>query len=242
MSEAPLLLVHGSCHGAWCWRDVIPALASRGVRAQAIDLPGHGADTTPLSEVTLESYGQAIVKAARAMHDGPVPILGHSMAGYAIAAAALAAPEVVEKLIFLCAYVPQEGKSLVDLRKAGPRQPLLPAIRQSSDGISFSFAPEYLKPLFYQDCTDADVAFAAAHLTPQAILPQATPLALTPEYAALEKHYIRCTQDNVIPTDYQAHMARDFASGHVTTLPASHSPFLSMPERLADRVVAILGR
>lgn len=240
MGKAPLLLIHGSCHGAWCWRDVIPALAARGVDARAIDLPGHGADTTPLAEVTLERYAQAILAAARAMHDGPVPVLGHSMAGYAIAAAALEAPEQVEKLIFLCAYVPQEGRSLVDLRKAGPRQPLLPAIRMGADGISFSFAPEYHEPLFYQDCSDADVAFARAHLTPQAILPQATPLALTPAYEALEKHYIRCTEDNVIPTEYQAHMARDFAPGHLSTLPASHSPFFSMPERLADRIVEIL--
>lgn len=242
MSGAPLLLVHGSCHGAWCWRDVIPALEARGVDARAIDLPGHGADTTPLAEVTLAGYARAITDAARALHDGPVPVLGHSMAGYAIAAAAVSAPEVVEKLIFLCAYVPQDGCSMIDLRKAGPRQPLLPAIRQHADATSYSFAEEYHKPLFYQDCAVADVAFARANLTPQAILPQATPLALSPAYHALEKHYIRCTEDNVIPTEYQAHMARDFAPGRLTTLPSSHSPFFSMPERLADRVVAILER
>jgi len=242
MADAPLLLVHGSCHGAWCWRDVIPALAARGVVAKAIDLPGHGDDTTPLAKVTLEGYAHAIEEAACAMHDGPVPILGHSMAGYAIAAAALRAPERVEKLIFLCAYVPRDGLSLVDLRKAGPSQPLMPAIRPGGDGISFTFAPEYHKPLFYQDCSDEDVAYAGAHLTPQAIRPQATPLALSPAYHALEKHYIRCTEDNVIPSAYQAQMARDFAPGHLSTLPSSHSPFLSMPDRLAARIVEILDR
>jgi len=242
VSGAPLLLVHGSCHGAWCWRDLIPALAERGVAAQAIDLPGHGADTTPLAEVTLAGYARAITDAARRMHDGPVPVLGHSMAGYAIAAAALERPELVEKLIFLCAYVPQKGLSMIDLRKAGPRQPLLPAIRQHEAGVSYTFADEYLKPLFYQDCTDADVAYARAHLTPQAIRPQATRLALSPAYHALEKHYIRCTEDNVIPPEYQAHMARDFSPGHLTTLASSHSPFFSMPERLAERIVGILGR
>lgn len=242
MSAAPLLLIHGSCHGAWCWRDVIPALAARGISAHAIDLPGHGDDATPLEDVTLEAYGRTIVEAARALHDGPVPILGHSMAGYAIAAATLAAPEVVSKLIFLCAYVPQEGRSLVDLRKAGPRQPLLPAIRHDADGIAFSFADEYLRPLFYHDCSDADLVYASARLTPQAILPQATPLALTPAYHAIEKHYIRCTNDNVIPPEYQAHMARDFAPANLTTLPASHSPFFSMPGRLAESVATILAR
>ena len=27
---AEYLLIHGSCHGAWCWRDVIPALEALG--------------------------------------------------------------------------------------------------------------------------------------------------------------------------------------------------------------------
>ncbi|KPQ07554.1 MAG: putative hydrolases or acyltransferases (alpha/beta hydrolase superfamily) [Rhodobacteraceae bacterium HLUCCA12] len=240
MADTPILLIHGSCHGAWCWRDVIPALSARGLGAEAIDLPGHGADRTPLDQVTLDGYARAIVSAARRMHDGPVSILGHSMAGYAIAAAAIMAPEVVSRLIFLCAYVPQEGQSLVEMRKAGPRQPLLPAIRPGPDGVSFSFATEFLKPLFYQDCRDADVAFAGARLTPQAIRPQATPLALTDAYHAIEKHYIRCTEDNVIPSEYQAQMARDFAPRYVSTLPSSHSPFFSMPDRLAERLSQIM--
>ncbi len=242
MADARLLLVHGACHGAWCWRDLVPALAARGVAAHAIDLPGHRADATPLAEVTLDSYARAIIAAARAMHGGPVSILGHSMAGYAIAAAAIMAPEIVEKLIFLCAYVPEDGKSLVDMRKSGPRQPLSGAFEVSEDGISFTFRESSHKPLFYQDCSDEVVAYARQHLTPQAIAPQATPLALTPAYGALDKHYIRCTRDNVIPPEYQAQMARTFATGHVSELPASHSPFFSMPEALAERIVAILVR
>lgn len=240
MADTPLLLVHGSCHGAWCWRDLLPELAARGIEARTIDLPGHGQDATPLDQVTLEGYGEAIIAAARSMSDGPVPVLGHSMAGYAIAAAAIKAPEVIARLIYLCAYVPEEGKSLVDLRRAGPSQPLKPAIRTSADGVSFHFAEEYLEPLFYHDCPEGVVDFAARHLTPQAIEPQATPLALTPAYLGLEKHYIRCTGDRVIPPEYQAHMARGFASGHVSELPSSHSPFFSMPDALAERIASIL--
>lgn len=241
MAEAPLLLVHGSCHGAWCWRDVIPALAARGVAARAIDLPGHGADATPLAEVTLDGYARAILAAAREMHDGPVPVLGHSMAGYAIAAAAVMEPARIGRLIFLCAYVPEEGRSLVEMRKAGPRQPLAGTMRVSDDGISFTFAEEDQERLFYHDCPPETVAFARARLTPQAIAPQATPLALSPAYHAIDKYYIRCTGDRVIPPEYQSHMARDFAPGRVSDLPASHSPFFSMPDRLAERIAGILA-
>ncbi|MEZ5799152.1 MAG: alpha/beta fold hydrolase, partial [Paracoccaceae bacterium] len=58
-----VLLVHGSCHGAWCWHRVIPALAALGVAARAIDLPAHGADRTPAAGASLSGYGRAILAA-----------------------------------------------------------------------------------------------------------------------------------------------------------------------------------
>lgn len=59
---ARFLLIHGSAQGVWCWRDVAPALERPGHEARAIDLPGNGADGTPLAEVTLDrcAEGRAI--------------------------------------------------------------------------------------------------------------------------------------------------------------------------------------
>ena len=51
---ANILLVHGSCHGAWCWRDVIGPLEDMGHSVRAVDLPGAGADETDLATVTLD--------------------------------------------------------------------------------------------------------------------------------------------------------------------------------------------
>jgi pimeloyl-ACP methyl ester carboxylesterase len=48
---AEFLLIHGSCHGAWCWRDVLPELERLGHSARAIDLPSHGVDQTPIKDV-----------------------------------------------------------------------------------------------------------------------------------------------------------------------------------------------
>jgi pimeloyl-ACP methyl ester carboxylesterase len=71
--------------------------------------------------------------------------------------------------------------------------------------------------------------------------PQVTPLTLNPAFQDIEKHYIICAEDRAIPPDYQRVMAAGLPADRVTTLNASHSPFLSMPEDLADRIVAILG-
>ena len=60
---AEFLLIHGSCHGAWCWRDVLPELIELGNTARALDLPSHGDDRTPIAEVTLALYRDAILDA-----------------------------------------------------------------------------------------------------------------------------------------------------------------------------------
>ena len=52
-----ILLVHGSCHGAWAFRDLAPALQDLGYTARAIDLPGHGNTPTP-SPISHWSYTQ----------------------------------------------------------------------------------------------------------------------------------------------------------------------------------------
>jgi len=73
---ARFVLVHGAWHGAWCWYKVVPALERLGHAVQAIDLPGHGVDRTPLADVTLDAYvdrvGEAIARAGE-----PVMLVGH---------------------------------------------------------------------------------------------------------------------------------------------------------------------
>src|SRR5690606_34358860 len=88
---AHILLVHGSCHGAWCWDRVVPALARHGHAARAIDLPAHGDDRTPAGDATLDLYAGRILAAI----DAPTVLVGHSAAGYPITlAAALGGPKV----------------------------------------------------------------------------------------------------------------------------------------------------
>ncbi|THD81544.1 alpha/beta fold hydrolase [Aliigemmobacter aestuarii] len=227
-----LLLVHGSCHGAWCWRDVIPALAAEGLTARAIDLPAHGDDPTPASDARLEGYARAILDAI----DRPTIVVGHSMAGFPISLAAEMDPERVAMLVYVCAYVPVSGHSLARMRKDGPRQPLAPAIRLSEDRVTFSFDPAMIEDKFYHDCPPGTVDFAARHLCPEPVLPQETPVILTGRYGSVPRHYIRCTEDRAIPPEYQETMAAAFPPGHVTTLPTSHSPFFAAPEALAARL------
>lgn len=234
----PFLLVHGSCHGAWCWREVLSNLHNRGVDARAIDLPAHGADPTPVSEVTLDLYAEAILAAI----DEPAVLVGHSAGGYAITAAAERAPEKVACLIHVCAYIPAPGLSMIDRIRAQPVQPMQAAFRSAPDRLSYSVEPGGARALFYHDCPPEAVAEALRSLCPEPILPQKTVLALTERSASVPQHYILCSEDRAIPPQVQAAMVAGWPAGSVSKLATSHSPFLAAPAALADRLVAIAAQ
>lgn len=232
---ASFLLVHGSCHGAWCWRELIAALAARGHDARAIDLPAHGDDRTPAAEVTLDLYAEAILDAA----EPGVTLVGHSAAGYPITLAAQRAPERFRRLVYLCAYVPAAGLSLIGMRRAGPRQPLAGHLRPDADGITYSVDPAGARATFYHDCPPAAVAEALPRLCPEPIRPQATALPGGAGPPPVERHHVLCEDDHTIPPEYQQTMAAAFAPQNRHRLPCGHSPFFAMPDRLAGLLDAI---
>jgi pimeloyl-ACP methyl ester carboxylesterase len=230
---ARFLLVHGSWHGAWCWRDVLPLLRGAGHEAEAMDLPGHGEDSTPPADVTLDSYADAVVSALR---PGTV-LVGHSMGGYPITAAAERAAKRISKLIYVAAYVPLSGLSLAEMRERGPRQPLLEAMLKSEDGITVDLVPEQIEPKFYHDCPEGTLDYARAHLVPQPVAPTNTPLDVTERSAAVPASYIVCEDDRVVPPEYQAEMASRLDDRHA--LPSGHSPFFALPDRLAELLIEL---
>lgn len=223
------VLVHGTAHGAWCWRDVVPALEALGHEAVAIDLPGSGDDATPLSEVTLAGYGAAV----RAALDRPSILVGHSSGGYAITEAAEQDPTNIARLVYLCAYVPAPGMSLVDMRRAAPRDALKGAFEMAPDRRAFRFTEAALAENLFADCPPGTPDYARPRLGWQALAPQVTPVTATGKSAAVPRSYILCEADRTIPPEHQAIMAAGFAAADIHRLPTGHAPYFAAPEALA---------
>ncbi len=230
-----ILLIHGSSHGAWCWDEMTGPLEAFGHQVKAIDLPGNGQDRTPHDQVSLEMCGSAICEAAQVM-GGNVLLVGHSLGGVSISVAASLRPDLFAGLIYLTAYVPREGMTVLDIRDLIPDHPLTPAIERSADGLSVRFRDGMLEELFYHDCSAAQIDRARAHLCDQPVRPQREPVHLSDGFAALRKDYILCSEDRAIPPVLQRMMCDGWPVAQIHEIASGHSPFLSHPDQLAGMI------
>lgn len=226
---ARFLLVHGSGHGAWCWRDLGPRLEAMGHQVEALDLPGSGDDPTPPQAVTLSGYAEAIL----ARLDAPTVLVGHSAGGFAITAAAEADPTHISRLVYLCAYVPRPGASLADMRRDAPAQPLAGALEINPEGTAFRFRDSALAANLYADCPPGTVDYARPRLGWQPLAPQTAPVAFTGRSSAVARSYILCRHDRTIPPAHQREMAAGLTPADVHEMNTGHSPFFADPDGLA---------
>jgi len=235
------ILVHGGWHGAWCWNRVLPLLREKGIKAMAIDLPGHGQDSTPIATVTFEDYVNKIIDATNSVQ-GPVILLGHSSGGTPIAQAAewLTSGKVAS-LVFLDAFMPRNGETVFSIVEKYPNKPdentgatLAESVILSPDKKSSTLDLDKVQELLYHDCSEADVAFAKANLGAQPMITQLTPVSVSEEnYGAIPKFYILCTEAK----DFnKTQISTSVACKKVYNLQSSHSPFFSMPDKLLQKL------
>lgn len=243
-SSAPtVVLVHGAWHGGWCFAKTVAALQAKGVSAVAPDLPGHGADTSPLGGLADDAQRIREVVAATV---GPVILLGHSYGGLVISEAASdpATAARVQRLVYLCAILTAPGQTFFSVSADHSRSLLGPLIRAGEDGLSTIDTSDLAsaKAAFYGDCSNDDVAFAAANLSTQPLGNMSSVISGDP-LAALAATYIRCTEDRAIPIEVQDLLITSASASarslDTITMAASHSPFLSMPEQLADHLARL---
>jgi pimeloyl-ACP methyl ester carboxylesterase len=236
---ATFVLIHGAWHGGWCWDKVVPLLQAAGHTAVAPDLPGHGADQTPIAEVTLQAYADRVCGVLAEQRE-PAILVGHSLGGIVISQAAEQCPERVRTLVYLAAALVPNGRSTLAIMTDEP-PPLTQYLQANDEEGYLSLADEGIQPSFYHDCSADDVAFAKARLTPrQAAAPFATPLALSAErFGRVPRVYIECLHDRAVPPAVQRQMYTAMPCAQVISLETSHSPFLAAPELLAKALAAL---
>ncbi|MDQ1530701.1 MAG: hypothetical protein QOE37_806 [Microbacteriaceae bacterium] len=228
---AHFLLLHGACHGGWCWEALASILRSRGHRATAPDLPCEDV-TAGLTETT----DAAVASLNGAVDD--VVVVGHSLG-------ALVAPLVADRLpirrmVMLAGIVGAPQASLESLARedADRDLPLTDADLETDAEGRFRFSKEGARRLLYHDCPPEIADAAIARLRFQRSM--WTEVADFDAWPDVETMSIVCSEDRVVNPTWSARVARDRLGVDPLVLPGGHSPFLSRPEALADLLTADL--
>lgn len=236
-AKSPIVLVHGAWQCPYVWDKSKTDLEAAGFQVSVVELPAHGNDQTPAHQVSLQGYVD-VVKTAINAFDKPVILVGHSLGGAVITQTATQLPTKISKLVYVAGFIPQSGKSVLDLSQMDSQSLLPPAIRLSEDQtLALIDNPSAnLAPIFAQDATDAQKQFLLEKYRPEPTIPFGTPLSYTSEeYASAgKKFYIYTTDDKAITYGFQQQMAEAAGIENTYAIAAGHSPFVSRPAELVE--------
>lgn len=232
MPKTNFVFIPGSFHASWCWYKMQPLLSKDGNTSVAIDLPAHGKDATPISNVTLDSYVDAVCKVLE-KYDVPVVLIGHSRAGIIISQVAERMPEKISRLVYLCAFLIPNGEPMVATAMADTESILASnIIFNEAEGWHFP-KEEAFKDIFF-DCSEEDIALCTSLLTHEPNMPVVTPLQLSDaRFGKVHKTYIYTTGDNCVSYTLQKSMVSKVPVDKAVEMSGGHSPYLTQPAKLA---------
>jgi pimeloyl-ACP methyl ester carboxylesterase len=223
-----VVLVHGGFADASFWTPVIQELQARGVPVLAPPNPLRGLAG---DAAYIASFVNQI--------DGPVLLVGHSYGGAVISVAGAAADNVVG-LVYVAAFILDEGESFGEVFAGFPDTPLLGAVRPGNyplpDGgtaVELSIAPELYQSAFAADLpTDVTDVLAVMQRPFAAIFDDR---AQTAAWKTLPSWAVVATADNAIHPDAERHMAHR-AGAQTIEVEASHSIALSQPKAVVELI------
>lgn len=226
---ATFVVAHGAWAAGWAWKKMRPLLTALGHQLWTPTYTGLGERVhlaTP--QIDLETH-IADVRGLLQFEDlRNIILIGHSYGGMVATAVADRESERIAHLVYVDAFVPRHGQSLLDLRPVQEKAGLDAGAKRSGDG--WRVPPSPVPP----DTSPADVAW----ITPRRVMhPLKTfeqPVSLTGAGEVLPKTYIYCTR--IGPTDVFrpfAERAQTEAGWRYLEMDASHSPQITAPNALA---------
>ncbi|KAL1316300.1 hypothetical protein AAHE18_15G056600 [Arachis hypogaea] len=243
------VVVHGVCHGAWCWYKVKSALESKGHKVTALDLAACGINTKQIEQVeTFSEYSEPLLELLASLAPKEMVVLvGHSFGGISIAMAMDKFPHKVEFAVFVSAFIPDtiHNPSYV-LQKHTERY----GNRESDNERSWCggktlmmLGPNTLSTMFYQHSSAEDLELAKSLVRRGSLFFEELSKAenFSKEgYGSVECAYVVCSHDLAIPVEFQQWMIQNSGVSEVRQINgADHMVMISKPQELSSCLLAL---
>jgi len=233
----------------------------RSALARPFDAEAFATELSPVAGITLDDAADLLVAQLQQVGGGePCVLVAHSMGGAVATSAIQRAPELVAHVVYLTAFMPASGVPAVAYAQSDDNagELVLPSLRADPAVVGAlrldtgSNDPEYreiLRQVFYNDVSaeQADAVIALLACDAAAGIAIGSTDLTADAWGSVPRTYVVCTLDNAIRPTLQRRFIREadaaFPANPTTVieLEASHSPFLSMPERVAGIIADVVG-
>jgi len=231
---ATFILVHGAWHGSWCWARVRRALLDRGHRVFTPTLTGIGERSHLLSRgIDLQVHVDDIANLIRWEELDSVILCGHSYGGCVISGVAEAVPDRIAALVYLDAFLLEDGECLHNLLPDEHRALQLSLAAEHGEGWR---VPPIPAEVFNVNALDRD--WVDRQCTPQPLATFQQPIRLTGAASHIRSHFIFASGWEGTP--FAGSHERAKARGWTTSEIASgHDVMLDAPEALVSELLGI---
>lgn len=235
---ADYVLVHGAWHGGWCWKRVARLLRTAGHEVFTPTLTGLGEREHLMSPaIGLDTHVDDILGVIEYEDLQDVILVGHSYAGMVITGVADKVPERVGRLVYLDAFVPEDGKALVDYQP--PETLALFKEKTRTEGEGYKLPP-VIPPEAFGVTDEDDLAWVRPRMNPHPFKTKLDPVhAANPRARAIPRTFIWCNDPADVPFAQFAARARSDPSWQYFELATGHDAMVTKPHEVAELLLQV---
>jgi pimeloyl-ACP methyl ester carboxylesterase len=241
---ATFVLVHGAWHGGWCWRDTAAALRTAGHSVFTPTHTGVGERSHQSGEnITLETHIRDVCGCIEWEELKDVVLVGHSYGGMVITGVADRLADRIKALVYLDAFVPEHGDSLIGLINTSLPPEVAAQFVGGFRGAALEGRSGQMQPIPAEvfSVVVAHRAWIDRRCVPQALATFEMPLLLSGDGAKVkQRQYILA--DGWDPSPFR-HFAKKYdgaAGWRVAKLPCGHDVMVDMPKELSAELLKLV--
>ncbi len=234
-SPKTFLLCHGAWGGGFAWRKMHALMLAAGHRLLTPTYTGLGERAHLAHQgLDLEAHIQDILKVIEYEDLRDIVLVGHSYGGMVATGVADRARDKVAQVIYIDAFVPDDGQSLFDLNEAGRAS----SREAAKNGDGWRIPPMPTPP----DTSPADVEWLSPRRVQMPIKCFEQQLKLQNGPLTLPRSYIYATRISPADTFGRfSRMTKNDPAWRYFEIDASHSPNVTAPEALMELLQKIAG-
>ncbi len=228
------VLVHGAWHGGWCWRRVSDLLERRGHKVFTPTLTGVGERSHLMSkDIILDTHIADIVNVLKWEGLKDICLVAHSYGGWPVSGAIEQTLERISSVVYLDAFMPEDGQRGFDFASEFSRKALLAAVEKGEPGRPAPKAEAF-------HVNEKDRSWVDSKLTPQPNGVALQPIKLTgAREKVAKKTYIRAPVYPQPAFDKALAAKKADPSWRTYEVDGGHDVMVDRPERLVEILLEV---